>query len=52
MRFREATASLFVANIRGEILEHFYAVVINVTVVSGIDCLACKEEFFMNNPHM
>jgi hypothetical protein len=22
----------------------------NVTVLSGIDCLACQEEFFVNNP--
>jgi hypothetical protein len=23
----------------------------NVTVVCRLDCLACREEFFMNNPH-
>jgi hypothetical protein len=23
----------------------------NVTVVCGVDCLACQNDFFVNNPH-
>jgi hypothetical protein len=40
----------FVAKVRGEVFAHFHALAVNVTVVCGIDCLACQDEFFVNNP--
>jgi hypothetical protein len=45
----DATASSFVTNIRGEVFAHFNTVTVNVTVVCEIDCLACQDEFFVNN---
>jgi hypothetical protein len=50
MRCRDATASSFVAKVRGEVFAHFHEVAVKVTVVCGIDCLACQDEFFVNNP--
>jgi hypothetical protein len=47
---RDSTASSFVAKVWGEFFAHFYSVAIKVTVVCGIDCLACQDEFFVNNP--
>jgi hypothetical protein len=39
-RCRDPTASFFfVAEIRGEVLAHFHAVTLNVTLVFGIDCV-------------
>jgi hypothetical protein len=50
MPCQDATAISFVINVRrGEVLTHFHAVTIKVTVVYGIDCLDCHDEFFMNN---
>jgi hypothetical protein len=46
----DATASSFVAKVWGEVFAHFHSVAIKVTVVCGIDCLACQDEFFVNNP--
>jgi hypothetical protein len=45
-----ATASSFVAKVRGEVFVHFHAVAVKVTVMCRIDCLACQDEFFVNNP--
>jgi hypothetical protein len=42
----DATASSFVATAQVDVFAHFQA----VTAVCGIDCLACQEEFFANNP--
>jgi hypothetical protein len=39
----EATASSFVAKVCGEVFAH-------VTAVCRIGCLACQNEFFVNNP--
>jgi hypothetical protein len=44
-----ATGS-FVAKVQGEIFSQFDAVSAKVTVVCRIDCLACQDKFFMNNP--
>jgi hypothetical protein len=50
VRCRDATASSFVAKIPSEVFAHFHAVAVKVTVVCGIDCLACQDEFYMNDP--
>jgi hypothetical protein len=50
MLCRDATASYFVAKVRGEVFAHFHAVAVKVTVVFGIDCMACQDESFVNNP--
>jgi hypothetical protein len=44
VRCRDATASSLVAKVRGEVFAHFHAV-----AVSGIDRLACQDEFFANS---
>jgi hypothetical protein len=46
----DATASSFVAKVRGEVLARFHTVAVKVTVVCGIGRLACQDEFFVNNP--
>jgi hypothetical protein len=46
----DETVSFFVAKVRGEVLAHFHAVTVKVTIVCGIDCLAFRDEFFANNP--
>jgi hypothetical protein len=46
----DATASCFVAKVRGEVFAHFHTVAVKVTVVRGIDCLVCDDEFYVNNP--
>jgi hypothetical protein len=50
VRCRDATASSFVAIVRGEVFAHFYAVAVKLTVVCEIDCSVCHDEFFANNP--
>jgi hypothetical protein len=45
VRCRDATAISFIANVRGEVFSHLH-----IAVVSGIDCLACQDKFFANNP--
>jgi hypothetical protein len=42
----DVTASPFVAKVSSHI---FMQSPQNVTVVCGIDCLACQNEFFVNN---
>jgi hypothetical protein len=49
LRCRDATASSFVAKVRGEVFAHFHAVAVNVTVVCVIDSLAFQDEFFVKN---
>jgi hypothetical protein len=34
---------VFVARVRSEVFSHFRAIALKVTVVCGIDCLACKD---------
>jgi hypothetical protein len=46
----DATASSFVTNVQGKIFTHFHAVAIKVIVVCRIDCLACQDEYLVNNP--
>jgi hypothetical protein len=47
----DATASSLVAKVRGEVFTHFYTVSVQrLTVVCGIDCLACQVKLFVNNP--
>jgi hypothetical protein len=46
----DATATSFAAKVRGEVFAYFHAVAVNVTAVCGIDCLACQDIFFVNNP--
>jgi hypothetical protein len=29
---------------------YFHVVAVNVTLVCGIDCFVCQDEFFVNNP--
>jgi hypothetical protein len=43
VRCRDATASSFVAKLRGGVFTHFHAV-----AISGIDCLTCQDEFFLS----
>jgi hypothetical protein len=50
VRCRDETASSFVAKVRREVFTHFQAVAVKVTVVYGINRLACQNEFFVNNP--
>jgi hypothetical protein len=47
VRCRDAMANSSVTKFRGEVFTHYYAA---ITVVCGIDCLACQDEFFMGNP--
>jgi hypothetical protein len=50
VRCHDATTSSFVAKVQGEVFAYFHAVTVKRNVVCGIDCLACQDEFFMNNP--
>jgi hypothetical protein len=50
VRFRDATTSYFVAKFGAQSSHILAQSPQNVTVVCGIDCLACQDEFFMNNP--
>jgi hypothetical protein len=50
VRCRDATASSFVAKVRGEVFAHFHIVAVEVIVICRIYCLACQDEFFVNNP--
>jgi hypothetical protein len=43
LRCGDATASCFVAKVRDEVFAHFHGVAISVTVVYGIDSLACQD---------
>jgi hypothetical protein len=46
----DATASSFVTKVRSEVFANFNTVTVHVTVVCRIDCLACQDEFSVNNP--
>jgi hypothetical protein len=46
----DATASSIGAKVRGEVVAHFHAVAVKVTVVCGIGCLDCQDVFLLNNP--
>jgi hypothetical protein len=46
--YRDATASSL--KVRGKVFANFHQSPCNVTVVCGIECLACQGEFFVNNP--
>jgi hypothetical protein len=51
VRYRDATANSFVAQVWGEVFAHFHAVgVKKVKVICGTDCLVCKDELFVSNP--
>jgi hypothetical protein len=50
VRCRDKTASYFVANVRGEVLEHFLSVAANVTSICRNDSLDCQDKFFVRNP--
>jgi hypothetical protein len=50
VRCHVATATSFVAEVRGEAFARFHAVAVNRQVVCGINCLACQGEFFVNTP--
>jgi hypothetical protein len=43
----DATASSFVAKVRGKVYAHFHAVAINSHSSNRIYCLACQDEFFV-----
>jgi hypothetical protein len=45
----DATASSYVAKVRGEVFARFHAPTKKVTVVCKIDCLACQDKFFVSN---
>jgi hypothetical protein len=47
-----ATASSFVTKVRRDVFADFHTVTIKRHTVCGIDCLACRDEFFVNNPWM
>jgi hypothetical protein len=46
----DATASSLANKVWGKVFARFYTVDVNVRVVCRIDCLACQDEFFVNNP--
>jgi hypothetical protein len=46
---RTATTSL-IAKVRGEVFAHVHAVAVEITLECGLDCLACQDKFFVNNP--
>jgi hypothetical protein len=46
----DATTSSLVAKLQSKVFAQFHAVAVKVTVVCGIDCLACQNELFVNNP--
>jgi hypothetical protein len=43
---RDATDSSFVSKVQGEVFAYLHAVAIEITVLCGIVCLACQDEFF------
>jgi hypothetical protein len=45
----DETSSSCVTKVRDEVPAHVHAFDIKVTEVCGIDCLACQDEFFVNN---
>jgi hypothetical protein len=49
VRCCDAMSSAFVAKVQRDVFAQFHTVAIKVTVVSGIDCLACQGEFFIND---
>jgi hypothetical protein len=49
VRCHIARASSFVVKVREEVSTHFTQSPSNVTVVCRVDCLACQDEFFVNN---
>jgi hypothetical protein len=48
--YRDATASSFVAKVRGEAFGNLHAVAVKVTVVCESECLVCHDDFFINKP--
>jgi hypothetical protein len=44
----DATAIPFVAKVWGEAFACFYTGTVKITVVCGIDCLACQDKFFID----
>jgi hypothetical protein len=46
----DATTSSFVAKVSGEVFSNFHAVTAKRKSSTQIDCLACQDEFFVNNP--
>jgi hypothetical protein len=49
VRFCAASASCFVAKVRGGVFSHFHAVAVKRHSSMRIDCLACQDELFVNN---
>jgi hypothetical protein len=47
---RDATVIFFATEVQGEVFAHSHVVALKVTGVCEIDCLACQDEFFVNNP--
>jgi hypothetical protein len=51
VRCHDARIRVFVGKVLGEAFAlHAVAVKRHITIVYGIDCLACHDEFFENNP--
>jgi hypothetical protein len=45
----DSTATSFVNIVQGEVFAYFHAVIVKCHCSSGVDCLACQYEFFVNN---
>jgi hypothetical protein len=41
---------VFVTKVRDEVFANSHAAALKATVIYGINCLACQEKFFVNNP--
>jgi hypothetical protein len=50
LRCHDATVSSFITKVWGEVFTNFDAVTLKITVVFVIDCLACQDKFYVNNP--
>jgi hypothetical protein len=51
-KFPGEKGSVICAKVRGKVFAHFHAVAIKRQVVCRTDCLACQDEFFVDNSLM
>jgi hypothetical protein len=52
VRCCDETDCSFVVKVHDEVFAHFKQLQYNVTVVCGIDCLACQDKFFLMSKKM
>jgi hypothetical protein len=41
---------VLIQKVQGKVFAHFHSVTVNGTMVCRINCLACQDKFFVNNP--